>query len=465
MAEEVFIPKFGQTVEEVTIVKFYARDGERVEAGQPLLDVETDKAIFTVEASASGYLHLGPIKEGDVVPVVSVIGLIGEKDDTFTAQAGPAPSPGPGEEVAAGPEGAPEEVSLAAGETSAGEGLASEGGRRFASPRARRLAGERKVDLSRVAASGGGGIRIVERDVLAYLGRLPRATPVAAKMAASSGLDLAGIPGTGTRGAITKSDVEKALEGKPPAAARPPAPPTAVPLTEAEIAERVPLSGVRAVIFERMAASAHTTARVTLTTEADATELVAARERLKESVSEAWGFAPGYNDLLGLIVARALREFPSMNARLSADGKAIEWLASINLGMAVETERGLLVPVIRQADRLGLREFGAEFRRLAERARAGRALPEDLGGGTFTITNLGMYEIDAFTPVINLPEAAILGVGRIQGKVVPYRGEIAVRQALTLSLAFDHRLNDGAPAARFLQRIKQIVENPLLLLG
>jgi pyruvate dehydrogenase E2 component (dihydrolipoamide acetyltransferase) len=164
-------------------------------------------------------------------------------------------------------------------------------------------------------------------------------------------------------------------------------------------------------------------------------------------------------------VARALREFPYMNARLSDDGEAIERLPVVNLGMAVDTERGLLVPVIRDADQKGLRAFGTEFRVLVERARAGKATPEDLSGGTFTITNLGMHEIDAFTPIINLPEAAILGVGRIQAKPVVQAGEIVVRQMWTLSLVFDHRVVDGAPAARFLQQIKQLVENPYLLLG
>ena len=182
-------------------------------------------------------------------------------------------------------------------------------------------------------------------------------------------------------------------------------------------------------------------------------------------MTESWGFAPGYNDLLGLIVARALREFPYMNARLSADGGSIEQLAYVNLGMAVDTERGLLVPVIRAADQKGLRAFGTEFRALVERARSGRSLPDDLSGGTFTITNLGMYDIDAFTPIINLPEAAILGVGRILPKPVVRDGEIVARKMWTLSLTFDHRLVDGAPAARFLQRIKQLIENPYLLLG
>jgi len=214
-----------------------------------------------------------------------------------------------------------------------------------------------------------------------------------------------------------------------------------------------------------MVASSSQTARVTLVTEADATELVKVREQLKASVTEAWGFAPGYNDLLGLVVARALGEFPYMNARLSQDGQTVERLPFVHLGMAVDTERGLLVPVIRDAEQKSLRAFAAEFRALIERAREGKSLPDDLSGGTFTVTNLGMYEIDAFTPIINLPEAAILGAGRIQPKPVVHNGEIVTRPMWTLSLTFDHRLVDGAPAARFLQRIKQWVEHPYLLLG
>jgi len=231
---------------------------------------------------------------------------------------------------------------------------------------------------------------------------------------------------------------------------------------QAEVLERIPLKGVRAIIAERLATSVHTTARVTLVTEADATEFVTARRRIKEKVEQDWGFAPGYNDLLARIVAAALRRFPYMNARLTPD--AIEILGHVHLGMAVDTERGLLVPVIRDADQKSLRQFGTEFRLLVERARNSRSLPDDLTGGTFTITNLGMYDVDAFTPVINLPEAAILGLGRIAPKPVARGESVVVRQMWTLSLVFDHRLVDGAPAARFLQYIKQMVEEPYLLL-
>jgi pyruvate dehydrogenase E2 component (dihydrolipoamide acetyltransferase) len=287
-------------------------------------------------------------------------------------------------------------------------------------------------------------------------------------------VDLAGVRGSGPSAQITKADVEAAAARRTAEAVAATVRVQAVPQPPAAIApvaptppgaERVPLAGPRRIIAERMAASHQATARVTLMTEADATALVEARERLKAEVSEAWGFAPGYNDLLALVVARALREFPYMNARLSADGQAVERMPFVNLGMAVDTERGLLVPVVRNADQKGLRAFGGEFRALVERARAGKALPDDLTGGTFTITNLGMFDVDAFTPIINLPEAAILGLGRIQLKPVIRDGQVVARQMWALSLAFDHRLVDGAPAARFLQRIKQLVENPYLLLA
>jgi pyruvate dehydrogenase E2 component (dihydrolipoamide acetyltransferase) len=327
----------------------------------------------------------------------------------------------------------------------------------FASPRARKLAGEKGVNLARVISTGGGGVRVVERDVLSYLHSRPKATPVAQKMAAEAGLDLGELAGTGPGGKITKEDVERAL--KAPTAPLPAPPPS---LPEAEVLERVPLKGVRGIIAERMATSVHTSARVTLMMEVDATHFVDMRERLKARVTEEWGFTPGYNDLLAKIVATALRKFPTMNARLAAD--AIEVLAPVNMGMAVDTERGLLVPVIRNADKKSLRQFGAEFRQLAEGAHTGRISPDDLTGGTFTITNLGMYDVDAFTPVINLPEAAILGVGRIAEKAVVRDGEIVARHMWTLSLVFDHRLVDGAPAARFLGYIKDLIEEPYLWL-
>ena len=424
MVTEVILPKLGQTMEEGTIVEWLKQEGEPVQRGEVLFMVETDKATLEVEATARGFLRkiLAPV--GETVPVLTVVALITRTaDEDISAYEPRFQVPGFRFQVTEAPEPATLEPETVKPET-----------RIFASPRARRLAREKGVDLALVTGTAPNG-RIVERDVVAYLERRPRPEP---------------------RPELRR----RAVEGPKAMPEAPLAPPGEVPSVES-----VPLTGLRRVIAERMAASARETARVTLVTEADATAFVEARERLKADVAEEWGFAPGYNDLLGIIVARALREFPYMNARLSADGEAIERLSTVNLGMAVDTERGLLVLVIPNADQMGLRAFGTEFRALVERAQAGKSLPDDLAGGTFTITNLGMYEVDAFTPIINLPEAAILGVGRIQPKPVVRDGEIVVRQLLTLSLVFDHRVVDGAPAARFLQRIKQLVENPYLLLG
>ena len=330
--------------------------------------------------------------------------------------------------------------------------------RTFASPRARKLASEKQVDLRQVPATGESGMRIVEKDVLDFLARAPKPTPVARRVAEEAGVSLQGLSGSGPGGRITRADVEHALQGEPgltPAAAQ--------PVTEPDIIERIPLTGVRAIIAERMAMSVHTTARVTLVIEVDATQLVQMRERLKGRVEQEWGFAPGYNDLLAKMVATALRKFPYMNVRLTED--AILHLKAINMGMAVDTERGLLVPVIRDADQKSLRQFGLEFRQLVERARQRKSLPDDLSGGTFTITSLGAFGIDAFTPVINYPEAAILGVGRIAPRPTVVDGQLAVRTMCTLSLVFDHRLVDGAPAARFLAYLKEIIEEPYLWLS
>ena len=442
MAEEFFIPKLGQTVEEVILVNWLVEDGARVNQGQPVMEVETDKAVFPVEANARGIIHIGPYKAGDVLPVLTVVAIIGKPEDKFEVSGAAQAAAAPGSVVAAS--AAPTAAQPVPSAPNAG------GEKPFASPRARKLAGQKNVDLTAVPPTGYAGVRVAERDVLAFLAQSPRVTPLAQRMAADVGVDLRSISGTGPRGRIVKQDIARASQST-----------TINP--QSEILERIPLKGVRALIADRMAASVHTTARVTLVTEVDATEFVAARARIKEKVEKDWGFAPGYNDLLAMIVAAALRSYPYMNARLALD--AIEILGHVHMGMAVDTERGLLVPVIRDTDLKSLRQFGSEFRQLVERARNSRSMPDDLTGGTFTITNLGMYEVDAFTPVINLPEAAILGVGRIAPKVVAYHGEAVIRQMWTLSLVFDHRLTDGAPAARFLQYIKQVIEEPYLLLA
>lgn len=448
MAEELFIPKLGQTVEEVTLVKWNVKDGDKVKQGQEVLEVETDKAVFPVEATASGIIHIGPFANGAVVPVLEVVAVIGKPEDQFTA--GGAAAPAEAEQPAATPAAA-----QAAAAVAASPATVESTGRVFASPRARKLAESKGIDLAQVPPTGGEGVRVVEKDVLAFLEKQPKATPVAQNMAAQAGIPLSAITGSGAGGMITKTDVERAMQ---PTSTAPAAAAAALPA--AEVTERLPLRGVRGIIAERMGTSVHTTARVTLFMDVDATEFVAMRDRLKARLKDEWGFAPSYNDLLAKLCALALRKFPYMNARLAPD--AVELLGHVNIGLAVDTERGLLVPVAKDADKLSLRQLGARYRELAEAAKNGRALPDDLTGGTFTITNLGMFDVDCFTPVINLPEACILGVGRIAPAMMVKDSQGVVRQKMTLSLVFDHRIVDGAPAARFLQYIKDLIEEPYL---
>ena len=275
------------------------------------------------------------------------------------------------------------------------------------------------------------------------------------------------VAGTGPGGRVTREDVEQALAGrsveepaKAPASSLSvvPAQPRLPADDNSELLETIPMRSVRAVIANRMHQSHSQTAPVTLTAEADATALVALRTQLA-----ADGVSASYNDFLLRILARALAEYPRMNASLLGD--EIKLWRRIDIGLAVDSERGLLVPVVRGVDRKGLAELAKETKVLAERARSGQCTPEELTGGTFTLTNLGMYGIDAFTPIINLPECAILGVGRIQRRPVMDGDAVVGRDLVWLSLTFDHRLVDGGQAARFLQRVVQLVEKPHLLMA
>jgi pyruvate dehydrogenase E2 component (dihydrolipoamide acetyltransferase) len=437
----------GQTVDTLTIVSWYKQEGETVAQGEPLYVVETDKASLDVEAPASGILRGVTAKPGDEVKVLSAIAVIED-------QAEP--------EVKVEAKG---EIVSALVSTS----------RLFISPRARRLAESEGVPLAAVTATGPEGA-IIERDVRAYMEEtevkakvkakvekperadlasvtsaltLASITPVARRMAEEAGLDLGAMSGSGPRGQIVREDVERALAARTTAAE-----PVEAPVP----AESIPLTGIRGLIAGRMAASHSQTAPVTLTAEADATALVELRQQLA-----ADGVAVSYNDLLLYVLAKALREHPRLNASL--DGETIRVWRRIDIGLAVDAERGLRVPVVRDVASKGLAQLAAETAALAARARAGQCAPAELTGSTFTLTNLGMFGIDAFTPLINLPETAILGVGRIKARPAVVGDQIVPRQTAWLSLTFDHRLVDGGPAARFLQRVVQLVEKPHLLMA
>lgn len=449
--QEIILPKLGQTMEEGTIVEWLKKEGDPVNKGDVLFQVETDKAVLEVEAKTKGTLLKILVDKGIKVPVLTVVGLLGEPGEDISAYTGGRMAKQPG---AASPTAPTPSQAMAS--PSPGVSIEEGEGRVAISPRARALAREKGVDYRQIVGSGPGG-RIIERDVLAYLEKQPPATPLARQVAQELGVPLAEIAPAGPR---LRAEEVRAAAAVPPIREEIPTAPPPPPSAEGEV---TPLTGLRAIIAERMARSAQTTAAVTLQSLVDATELVALRERLKTALEGELGFAIGYNDLLGVIVARCLVEFPYMNARLEEGG--IRRLPEVNLGVAVDSERGLLVPVVRAAHTLRLKEFATRLRDLVSRARVGKALPDELTGGTFTLTNLGMFGVDIFTPIINLPECAILGVGRIHPEPAVVEGQVVIRQKMWLSLTFDHRLVDGAPAARFLQGIARYIEAPYLLLA
>ena len=308
-------------------------------------------------------------------------------------------------------------------------------------------------------ASGPGG-RILESDIHRYIEtREPittgsmrlKASPLARRLAKEFGLDLTSIAGSGPDGRIVRDDVLQASTEVPAQVFR----------TEPAASEVIELSGIRQIIAERMTMSVQTNASVTLHTEVDATSLVELRELFGEKLQEQ-GVKLTYTDLIVKIIANALREHPRLNATLTDEG--IHMLGDINIGVAVALEDGLVVPVVRNADKIGLASISEQIKNLAEKARNNQLTPGELQGGTFTLTNLGNFGVDAFTPIINPPECAILGIGRILKKPIVHNDAIAVRNMLTLSLTFDHRVVDGAPAAQFLQTVSQYIQNPYLLL-
>jgi pyruvate dehydrogenase E2 component (dihydrolipoamide acetyltransferase) len=318
------------------------------------------------------------------------------------------------------------------------------------------LAEAHRVPIAALAASGPEGA-IIERDVRAYLERQPAApamTPLARRMLETVNLEWQTLSGSGSHGRITRADVAEMLSD-PAEIAQP-----ALTASGEDVLELIPLSGPRAVIAKRMLESATRTAQVTLTAEADATRLVELRQQLRQEE-----IAVSYNDLFIFILGRALRDHPRLNAALDLDQNRIKIWRDIHIGLATDTDRGLLVPVMRHVAGKGLLQLAAETKALIKRAQAGQCRPEELRGSTFTLTNLGMFGIDAFTPLLNLPECAILGVGRIKVQPVMQAEGVVPRQMVWLSLTFDHRLVDGGPAARFLKRVVQLVEHPALLLA
>jgi pyruvate dehydrogenase E2 component (dihydrolipoamide acetyltransferase) len=438
MATKVIMPKLGMAMSEGTVVKWLKEDGVEVRAGEPIVVIMSKKITYEVESPAAGILR--PVaKPKDVRGIGQVIGFVTEPGEAIPEVEAEAP---PAAEAAAEVPAAAQAPPAAAAPPVAAPARAVTGEQAPSSPAARRLAKELGVDVSRVRPSGS---RISEDDVRRFHEEQSRivASPLARRMAEEEGLDLAAIPGTGPGGRITEEDVLAALEkGGAPAAAPP---------------SRIPFAGMRQAIAEHMVHSLSTMAQVSMNTTADVTELKATRE----AMGARWGRKPSYTDFLVKAVVVALQEHPLLGATL--EGDEIVLPAEYNVGVAVALESGLIVPVVRNADRLSLVEIGDRVKDLAERARQNDLAVEEVTGGTITITNLGMYGIDAFTPIINPPEVAILGVGRIVQQLALVDGQVLARDVMSLSLTVDHRIVDGAPGAQFLQTLVALLEHPALI--
>lgn len=441
MAQEIVLPQWGMEMQDATIVRWLKQEGDAIREGEPLVELETAKIETEMESTASGVLAHILVPEGATVPIRTVLAIVAAPGEPVPRPPGAAPS------VTAAPATAPATPSPVA---VAPPRLAAQATPQVV-PAARRLAQERGIDLSQVQGTGPSG-RILLEDVQRALDARTAAppapaavsvqvTPLARRLAQQHGIDLGQVHGTGPRGRILTEDVERVIAAQ--------AQPTVQP------AQVVPIRGIRQTIATRMLQSLQTMAQVTLTTEVDVTDAMTLREGLARQWKDG-GLSPLH--LVIKATARALKEHPRMNA-VQKENK-IELVQEINVGVAVSLQEGLIVPTIRRADEKHLAEIARESRDLANKAREGKASYDEVTGGTFTITNLGSYGIDAFTPIINSPQVGILGVGRVVEKPVVYRGEITKRSMMFLSLTFDHRVIDGAPAAEFLRTLKDHLEDP-----
>ena len=453
MAELVTMPRFGQSMEEGTVVQWFKKEGDEVNPGEPLLEVMSDKANFEVEAEVAGTLRKILAGVNDSVPVNQPIAIVGAPDEPIDADFSEAPQSS----------AVPPSSTIA---PASSEPVIRSTARTPVSPRARRLADESGVPVSALQNLGTGpGGRVLERDVLAYLQdrRAPetestppapaRVTPLAAKVAQDLGIEMGdlslGLPGSRVTAEVVRRRADRA-----PAA--PPSP------AEPRVAERIPMRGLRKLVADNVTRSRQSAPHVTLTMEVDVTELAALLPALQGEIQAAYGTRATYTDVIARAAARALDGHGLCNAALIEDEVVV--YEDKNIGIAVATDSGLLVPVIRNADRRPLGEISAELKQMAARCREGRPNPADLSGGTFTITNLGAFGIEHFDPIIVPPQSCILGVGAIAEKIVAHEGSAVVRSRMNLCLSFDHRVLDGAPAARFLQRLKILLETPALCL-
>ena len=443
MPKEVIMPALGMAQDEGVLLRWLKKEGEMVQAGEPLMEVATDKVDVQVEAPASGLLTAVTAQEGDEIPVGQVIALIAAE----------------GEELPAKPVSAPQATDM---EGSEGEPPAQSvpSQSRVPSPVAARMAAQHGIDLADVPAVGG---RISREDIEAHMrtagaGVRVLASPKARRLARERGIDLASLAGNGPQGAVLAADVPLAVQ---PLAVQPPTEsitqPQPVPAPAASPPDQPTVSRMWQIMAQRLTASWTSVPHFYLVREVDATGLQGWRSLLASKTPDRVNVT--YTDLLTKLTALSLARFPRLNASWR-DGEIL-FNPDINIGLAVAVPEGLLVPVVHKADQLQVQDIAARRTDLVARANRASLLPDDFAGGTFTISNLGMYGVDAFNAIVNPPQAAILAVARITDRVVAVDGQPAVRPMLTLTLSCDHRAVDGARAAQFLDALAALIEEPL----
>ncbi len=448
MATKVLMEALSPTMEEGRLVEWKKQEGDAVTVGEILAEVETDKAVMDLSARAAGVLLKQSIAPGTTVPVGQLVGVIGAKDEDISALLGSSSLPG---RAGALPEVAQSSATRQLGDSAPTPASPSvppaPGGARPAPPPAVAAAAPPPAPTPAAPTA------------VATAGRL-KASPLAKKIAADRGLDLARVQGSGPEGRIVARDLDGAAAAAttgsvPGRVAAPPSGRAGESFTD------VPLSQLRKTIARRLTQSIGPVPTFYLTTEIDMEEVAHARELLNQRAEAEKGQKVSFNDIVLKATAMALRQHPACNAWWQED--RIRYWNDIHVSVAVAIEDGLITPVVRHADQKSLREIGAEVRELAGRAKERRLQPEEYTGGTFSISNLGMFDIDQFTAVINPPEAGILAVGSISEKPVAHGGTVVVRRRMRVTLSCDHRVIDGATGAAFLRTLKGMLENPLAL--
>jgi len=464
------------TMEEGQLVRWVKHEGDQVQEGELLAEIETDKATMELVARGSGVLKGIQLEEGQTAPVGTVIAYIAEADEEVATAGGGGAKPAPAEAAApkakaepeAEPESEPESESEPEPEPKPGR-APSGGGDHLSLPDTQRsaevLAGDHSGEDERaqreqlaLPSEAAAGASEAERG---DGGRI-KASPLARKLASEAGIELQGVAGSGPGGRIVRRDIEAAARPDARRAAAPaPAQPQPAAYEGPEV-EEVPVTQMRKAIAKRLVTSIGPVPTFYLTIEVDASRLVEARERVNERL-EKLGLKTSLNDFIIKAVAAALAQHPEVNAAWG--DTVIRRHHRVHIGVAVAVEDGLITPIIRDADRKPVRQIAAEVKELAGRAREKKLKPEEYTGATFSVSNLGMFGIQEFTAIINPPEAAILAIGAVEEKVVAVNGQIEVQPRLRLTMSCDHRVVDGATGARFLQTLRDYLEEPVMILA